>query len=110
MRVRLNNEKVKLTKRQEPIVMEKIVMEKIDDRFKGPARYRIVVGKHLSKTWSDRIGGMEVTPILLQSYQRKITKLEGVIVDQAQLSGILNTLSDFGFPLISVQVIEKEEL
>lgn len=83
-------------------------MEKFVERFDGPARYRIVVGKNLSQVWADRVGGMEITSFLQQSDQQKMTKLEGVIVDQAQLSGILNTLNDFGFPLISVQVLENE--
>lgn len=77
-------------------------------RGKGPARYRIVVGKHLSPTWSDRLAGMEITPGETDSAQSTMTRLEGILQDQAQLSGVLNTLYDMGLPLLSVEVLEGE--
>ncbi len=75
---------------------------------KGPARYRIVVGKYLSPTWSDRLAGMEIAPGETDSAQSTLTRLEGVLQDQAQLSGVLNTLYDLGLPLLSVEVLEGE--
>ncbi len=76
-------------------------------RVKGPARYRIVVGKRLSPTWSDRLAGMEITPIDEAPSQATGTRLEGIIEDQAQLSGVLNTLHDMGFPLLSVEILDE---
>ncbi len=76
-------------------------------RGKGPARYRIVVGKYLSVIWSDRLAGMEIRPVDEVSSQAPVTQLEGLIQDQAQLSGVLNTLYDMGFPLLSVEALEK---
>ncbi len=73
-------------------------------RGKGPARYRIVVGKRLSPTWSDRLAGMEITPGKTDPSQATVTRLEGIIQDQAQLSGVLNTLCDMGFLLACIEV------
>ncbi len=76
-------------------------------RAKGPARYRILLGKRLSPTWSDRLAGMEITPIDEAPSQATGTRLEGIIEDQAQLSGVLNTLHDMGFPLLSVEILDE---
>ncbi len=63
-------------------------------RGKEPTRYRIVVGKRLSP------GGEDPS-------QTPVTLLEGIIQDQAQLSGLLNTLYDMGFPLVKVVALEE---
>ncbi len=73
----------------------------------GPARYRILVGKRLSPTWSDRLAGMEIKPVNEDPSQLSVTQLEGILQDQAQLSGILNALHNMGFPLLSVQALEE---
>lgn len=73
---------------------------------KGPTRYRIVVGKPLSPTWSDRLAGLVITPDSEATSSTTTTCLEGVIQDQAQLSGVLNTLYDMGLPLLSVEAVE----
>ena len=75
-------------------------------RGKGPARYRIVVGKRLSPTWSERLAGMEITPVGKAPSRATVTRLEGIIKDQAQLPGVLNTLYDMGVPLLSVEILE----
>jgi hypothetical protein len=71
----------------------------------GPSRYRIIVGKKLSANWSDRLAGMEIRPVQQESSTGEATLLEGVVKDQAQLSGILNTLYDYGFPLLKVEIL-----
>jgi hypothetical protein len=89
---------------------EDIVSSNLDIPLPGnrPARYRIVVGKQLSPAWQDRLGGMEIKPFSGQSPAQEITQLEGVIKDQAQLTGILNTLYDYGVPLLSMQILETD--
>ncbi len=80
--------------------------QQVSPRWKGSARYRIVVGKQLSPTWSDRLAGMEITTGEEHPSQAMVTRLEGVIQDQAQLSGLLNALYDMGLPLLSVETLE----
>lgn len=77
-------------------------------RWKGPARYRIVVGKRLSPNWSERLAGMEITPGEEDPSNATVTRLEGMIQDQAQLLGLLNTLNDLGFPLLKVDAVEED--
>ncbi len=77
-------------------------------RWKGPARYRIVVGKQLSPNWSDRLAGMDIKPREGDPSQATVTMLEGMIQDQAQLLGVLNTLNDLGFPILKVDAVEEE--
>jgi hypothetical protein len=77
-------------------------------RCSEPARCRILVGKHLSPAWSDRLAGMRIGPAEGSSSAASMTQLEGVLQDQAVLSGVLNTLYDFGFPLLSVEVLEGD--
>ncbi len=71
-----------------------------------PAMYRIRVRGQLDSSWSERMGGMTVTT----SGGRDIdetTTLEGQLLDQAALTGIINTLYDLQLPLISVECIDS---
>jgi hypothetical protein len=78
-----------------------------DYQWKGPARYRIVVGKRLSLDWSGRLAGMEIMPGNEARSQAPVTRLEGILRDQAELSGVLNALYDTGFPLLSVEILDE---
>jgi len=66
------------------------------------------VGKWLSPDWSDRLAGMEITPGEEDPSQATVTRLEGIIQDQAQRLGLLNTLYDLRFPLLNVEILEEE--
>jgi hypothetical protein len=70
-----------------------------------PATYRIGVLGTLDKKWSDYCGGMTIEhDIVLDQYP--MTTLTGILADQAALIGILNSLYDMGYPIISVECVE----
>jgi hypothetical protein len=63
----------------------------------GSSRYEICIKGHLSSRWAARFDGMALT-----AQGDGTTVIEGPIVDQAALHGLLNKLSDLGLPLLSV--------
>ena len=68
--------------------------------------YRIVVKGRLETSWSDRLAGLEITPGEVGP-STEATTLQGPIRDQAELSGVLNTLYDLRLPLLSLEVLEE---
>ena len=60
-------------------------------------RYRIRVKGHLAARWAAAFDGFALTHAADGS-----TVLDGVVVDQAALHGVLRRLADIGVPLISV--------
>jgi hypothetical protein len=60
-------------------------------------RYEIRLQGHLGSRWADRFDGMTLTRLADGS-----TLLDGPVVDQAALHGLLGALRDLGLPLISV--------
>lgn len=76
-------------------------------RLSTPCRYRIEVQGEVGPNWSDRLGGMRVLPSTLVEGS-KVTVLEGRVSDQAELSGILNTLYALHLPLLVVQCLGNE--
>jgi hypothetical protein len=73
----------------------------------GPAIYRIHVRGCLDASWSDRIGGMQVTETRGADGQPE-TLLVGRLADQAALSGILNSLYDLHLPVLSAECVDSE--
>ena len=73
----------------------------------GPATYRIHVGGRLDASWSDRIGGMQITEIHAADGQTE-TILVGRLADQAALSGIMNSLYELHMPVLSAECIDSE--
>ena len=71
-----------------------------------PAIYRIRVMGQLDSSWSERLGGMTVTTTGGRD-TAETTMLEGQLLDQAALTGVLNTLYDLHFPLLSVECIDS---
>ena len=63
----------------------------------GAGRYEIRVKGHLAPRWDDWFDGFTLTPASDGS-----TVLEGFVVDQAALHGVLRRLADLGLPLLSV--------
>jgi hypothetical protein len=63
----------------------------------GSGRYEIRVKGHLTARWTDWFDGFALTPT-----SDGTTLLEGYIVDQAALHGVLRKLADLGLPLLSV--------
>ena len=70
-------------------------------RFDRAAEYRICVKGQLPRTWSDRLGGMQVS-ISGRSVGKPITTLTVRLPDQAALRGILNKLWDLNLTLVAV--------
>lgn len=72
-------------------------------KFHTPARYILQIQGILENDWSERIGGMKIIEV---NSEKGITKLEGMIRDQAELIGILDSLYDLHIPIISVKSIK----
>ena len=73
-----------------------------------PATYRIEVEGALDESWSDRLGGLRI-----RSRQRAdestVTTLSGRMRDQAELSGVLNSLYELHLPILKVEVLTGSE-
>ena len=61
------------------------------------SRYEIRIKGHLSSRWASRFDGMTLT-----ARADGTTVIEGPVVDQAALHGLLNKVGDLGLPLLSV--------
>jgi hypothetical protein len=71
------------------------------------ATYRICILGTLDKKWSDYCGGMTIKHEIVRD-QYPITILTGMLVDQAALIGVINSLYDMGCPLLSVECVEAQ--
>ena len=65
------------------------------------SRYEIRIRGHLSTRWATRFDGMTLT-----ARGDGTTVIEGLVVDQAALHGLLKTLGDLGLPLVSLTHLE----
>jgi hypothetical protein len=74
--------------------------------FDHPATYRISVLGRIDPTWSDQIGGMQIYPIIVDE-DPPVTTIEGVLIDQAALAGVLNTLYELHLTVILVERLES---
>jgi hypothetical protein len=70
-----------------------------------PATYRIEVEGEVPESWFDRLGGMRITTRQRKN-QSTVTTLTGRVRDQAELSGVLNTLYELHLPILSVENLE----
>ncbi len=77
-------------------------------KFEGPATYRIVVKGGLEASLSDRLAGMRITSES-RGEQKSVTTLVGRLLDQAQLSGVLNTLYEMHLPILSVDILDEDD-
>ena len=67
------------------------------DRAPDTGWYRIQVKGHLAARWAARFDGMTLTP-----QDDGNTLIQGRVVDQAALHGLLAQIRDIGMPLLSV--------
>ncbi len=69
-----------------------------------PAVYRVRVQGRVPLDWSTRLMGMNIT----SSYDdnEDSSTLVGRLPDQSALSGVLNTLYETQFPVLSVECLE----
>ena len=78
-----------------------------DIKLWTPATYRIEVQGHLDESWSDRLFGMRITA-RKRLDQTSVTTLTGRLRDQAELSGVLNSLYDLHLSILKVEVVNGE--
>jgi hypothetical protein len=76
--------------------------------FNRPGEYRIRVLGFLDERWSERLGGLRITTSSLKD-QELVTVLVGQMRDQAELSGVLNTLYEYHLTLLSVEKLKDEK-
>jgi hypothetical protein len=67
-----------------------------------PAIYCIKICGYLDAEWSNRLGGMTIQHTSADG-KTTITDLQGEMVDQAALFGVLNSLYGLGFPILAVE-------
>ncbi len=73
----------------------------------APATYRIKVEGHLDESWSECLAGMHITT-RKRSDQTAVTTLIGRLRDQAELTGVLNSLNDLHCPIVKVEVVNGD--
>ena len=78
-----------------------------DLKFTSPAAYRIYVKGFLDESWSDRFSGLQIEN-QTSSTGSPTTILQGTLLDQAQLLGVLNNLYEMHMSLISVELLDNE--
>jgi hypothetical protein len=76
--------------------------------FDRPGNYSIRVLGSLDESWSERLGGLRITTSSLAN-QGPVTAIVGQMRDQAELSGVLNTLYELHLTLLSVETLEGDE-
>ena len=67
-----------------------------------PATYQIIVEGKIDATWSDLLEGMKVSQVTQEDYPR-CTSLEGELIDQAALAGVINALYEMHLTIISMK-------
>lgn len=72
-----------------------------------PATYRIEVEGHLNESWSECLAGMHITT-RKRFDQTAVTTLIGRLRDQAELTGVLNSLHDLHRPIVKVEVVNGD--
>ena len=69
-----------------------------------PAVYRIAVEGALDESWSDRLAGLRIKT-RQRADQSTVTTLTGRVRDQAELTGVLNSLYELHLPILKVEVL-----
>ena len=70
-----------------------------------PAVYRIRIQGILDKNWADYYGGMTIEHEGDPKHDA-MSILRGRVADQSALIGVLNSLHDIGYPILSVEYLE----
>lgn len=70
----------------------------------APATYRVQVQGLLDESYADRLGGMTITTIHEEN-EAPVTTLEGRLLDQAALAGVLDYLYTLRLPILSVEYL-----
>ena len=75
--------------------------------FDRPGNYRIRVLGFLAENWSERLCGLRIKRCKLKHPEGPVTELVGKVCDQAELSGLLNSLYDLQLTLLSVEHLKS---
>ena len=78
-----------------------------DFKLWTPATYCIKVQGWLDESKSEFLGGMTITTSS-QGDEGVMTTLVGRLRDQAELSGVLNTLYELHLPILSVEFLKDD--
>lgn len=73
----------------------------------SPATYEIKVQGMISDTWADLYAGMRITTHNCKD-ESVITCLTGRMIDQQELTGVLNNLAEMHLPILSVKKINEK--
>ena len=76
--------------------------------FDRPGNYHIRVLGLLEESWSERLGGLRISHPEPKDHEGPATELIGKMRDQAELSGLLNTLYDLHLTLLSVKFLGSD--
>ena len=76
--------------------------------FNRPGKYRIRVLGSLDERICRRLGGLQITAHKPKDQEGSVTELVGKVRDQAELSGILETLYEMHFTLLSVEMQNED--
>jgi hypothetical protein len=79
-------------------------MKTANATMNSPAVYRVRVQGRVPLDWSTRLMGMNITTSY--SDDEDSSTLVGRLPDQSALSGVLNTLYETQFPVLSVECLE----
>ena len=71
------------------------------------ATYRIHIYGLLDETWTNRLSGLSISH-RGHGEGDDVTILEGEVLDQAALFGVLKTIYDLRMPLMSVELLGRE--
>lgn len=74
-------------------------------KFSGKATYRITIQGKINPSWSDQLGGMKIETTV-ESEEETISVLTGLMKDQSELSGIMNTLYEMHHAVLSVECLD----
>jgi hypothetical protein len=88
-----------------PQVRERVMVKKRSSAslFES-ALYRIYIVGYLDTSWSEYCGDMTIEQTSDPKF-KTITILTGRLIDQSALMGVLNSLYDIGYPIISVECV-----
>jgi hypothetical protein len=75
--------------------------------FDKPRNYRIRVLGCLDESWSERLGGLRISPCSLKDQEGPVTELVGQVRDQAKLAGVLNSLYELHLTLLSAEYLKR---
>ncbi len=84
-----------------------MMSSKIENNFKfsSSVHYRICVKGFLDESWSERFGNLHISNQTDEG-SSPLTILDGTVMDQTELIGVLSSLYEMHMPLVSVTLLD----